>query len=108
MAKNKLPKRSVMLIELHTKNDTNGNPRRLTMIVNGDDGLYGRWSAGTVIAAVDHGYVGPTVANQFIDTAMRPWYDLTIVRGPTINVTPGEYRATLKEFKAVNQAKKAV
>lgn len=93
-----LPMRSVMIIELHANNDRNGNPRRLSLVINGDDGLWGRWQAGTVIAALDHGYSGASaVENKFIELVMRPWYDVTVVKGPSINVTPAEYKATLKQ-----------
>lgn len=43
-------------IELRAKNDTNGNPRRLSLLISSEDGDQ------NVIAVQDHGYKGSPTA----------------------------------------------
>jgi len=68
-----------IVLHLCAENDVNGNPRRCYVVIGPD---------GAVVAVHDEGHIG--------HHAWRIEHP-TAVEGPEINITPGEYRAWLKE-----------
>lgn len=70
-----------MFILLTTKNDTNGNPRRLYVLIN---------ETGAYMQAWDHGYAGiHAVPEKYRAQAARAVY---------VETTPTFYRKIKKEF----------
>lgn len=70
----------MIALHLRASNDTNGNPRRLFLILDND---------GDAVDAVDEGYSG-------YGAIARNYPEIKI--GATIEVTPAEYRSWLKTF----------
>jgi len=66
-----------MVQHLRTTNDTNGNPRRIYLLMTAE---------GTVTRAIDEGYGNP------------PSEYGILVQLPSVNITPAEYRRTLKRW----------
>lgn len=67
-------------IHLKAKNDTNGNPRRLYLILDNDS---------DAVDAVDEGYKGRGALDEHYEG---------VPIGVTIQVTPKEYRDWLRHF----------
>ena len=71
----------MIYLHLSTKHDTNGNPRRLFLILN---------EKGDPINAIDEGYAGNSQVRKEHPDA---------VAGPRIEVTISEYRGWLRWAK---------
>ena len=70
---------------LRAKNDTNGNPRRCYLIIDGDN---------NAIDCIDEGYRGDSGVSK-----KYSWYKGGCL---PIEVQPAEYRAWIKQFKATS------
>jgi hypothetical protein len=70
-----------MYIHLNAGHTTNGNPRRVFVVIDVSD--------GTIVDAIDEGYKGTDAV-----TSHYPG----IVAGPEFDTTPAQYRALLKQF----------
>lgn len=72
-----------------TTNDTNGNPRRLWLVIT---------SKGTV--ALDEGYEGAHVYVKYLQSIDKTTFDSApIMHLPTIEVKPAEYKRLLKDYR---------
>ncbi len=80
--------KQVLVQHICTTNDTNGNPRRLWLVITNE---------GTV--ALDEGYEG---GNVYIRYLKEHWsyLDCSVpLHLPTIEVKPAEYKRLLKDYK---------
>lgn len=97
--------RIITVIKLATKNDNNGNPRRVWVLLNSTPSEIAPTTlSGNVITAIDEGYSGNAEVKKFIATTIEPWHEVLVVWGPTFNTTPAEYRATLKQHSKLKSA----
>ena len=80
--------KTMIYLHLKTKNDNNGNPRRLYLVINDNGG---------VVEAIDEGYSGDQVARKYPQ----------IIQGPPINITPTEYRDWLRHYGGVVKTRRS-
>lgn len=74
-----------MAIGLNAGNDTNGNPRRVWVVLQIDG------DSQHIIDAVDEGYQGFHRVKEFYQDC---------IQGPMFRTVPAEYRALLKAYRA--------
>jgi hypothetical protein len=79
-------KKRYSALHLCATNDTNGNPRRLYLILNDE---------GNPVKALDEGYRGREVARLWAQER-----NVTLWNGPDIDVTPNEYKSWIRWQKA--------
>lgn len=97
--------RIIVVVRAATTNDTNGNPRRAWVLLNGTPSeIAPTTMSGNIITVIDEGYSGESDVRKFIETAIKPWHETLVVWGPTIATTPKEYRSLLKHNKGFTQA----
>ena len=72
----------MVCIRLCAKNDVNGNPRRVFVLLDSD---------GCIVRAIDEGYAGVGALDGIFD-----YRQLGI---PDFDTTPAEYRRLLREFR---------
>lgn len=78
----------LVILEIHAPNDSNGNPRRASLVIDPDTGGIGGMS-GSLIGASEHGHRG---ARGALVDITRAYPNREISTGPTIHVTASEFR----------------
>ena len=76
---------SYTAVHLDAGHDRNGNPRRLYIVIDPDEGI---------VAAIDEGYTKRAALNSW-NYNYFGHRDICI---PTVVTTPAEYRALLRDF----------
>lgn len=99
--------RIITVIKMATKNDNNGNPRRMWVVLNTTPSEIAPLTlSGDVIAYIDEGYSGNAGVKALIEKAIKPFHDTLVIWGPTFETTIAEYN-TMKRSPKVRYPERA-